>query len=546
MGTHTVESRLAPAPPRQGVRRKRRFVNEPLADFSAEKPRAAMQRALERIEKARPRKYPLRIGGEPVETAVWIESRDPGRPSAVVGRVARGRAEDVDAAVRAAAVAFESWRRVPVEERAEVLLRAARLFRRHRFELDALMAREAGKTWTEADADTAEGIDFLEFYARDMLRHGADQALAPVAGEDNRLEYLPLGVVAVIPPWNFPVAILTGMTAAALVAGNAVVLKPSSETPVLAARVVDLIERAGAPAGALNYLPGSGAEIGDALVSHPGVRAIAFTGSMEVGLRINELAARTPGDQRSIKRVIAEMGGKNAILVDETADLDLAAEGIVPSAFGYQGQKCSACSRLVAVDAVHDELVERVIERSRRLRVGPADDPATEVGPVIGQAALERILDFVETGRREGTLALGGGRASVRGCEDGAFVEPTIFTEVAPEARIAQDEIFGPVLACIRARDFDDALRIANGTRFGLTGAVYSRSRERLERARREFHVGNLYFNRKCTGALVGVHPFGGFDRSGTDSKAGGRDYLLLFLQAKVVSERLLEERRHE
>lgn len=530
---------LAPAPERTRPVRKRRFRNEPLADFATPKVRQAMERALAKLDRVRPRRHPLRIGGETVDTGDWIESRDPGQPSVILGHVARANIEHVDAAVNAASAAFESWRHVPFGERAAIVLAAARLLRRRRYDIDALMVREAGKSWIEADADTAETIDFLDFYAREMLRLGADRALTPVLGEDNRLEYLPLGVVAVIAPWNFPAAILTGMTSAALVTGNTVIVKPSMDTAVVAARMVEIFEKAGVPPGVINFVPGVGGEIGDHLVSHPGVRAISFTGSMEVGLRINELAARTPDEQPWIKRIVAEMGGKDAIIVDETADLDLAAADVVASAFGFQGQKCSACSRLIAVDAIHDDLVERVVGLTRKLVIGPADDPSASVGPVINRNAVEKIMGLIDVGGDEGRLLLGGKRATVAGHEDGNFIEPTIFSEISPDARIAQEEIFGPVLACIRAGDFDDAIRIGNATRFGLTGAVYSRDRSRLERARAEFHVGNLYFNRKCTGALVGAHPFGGFNRSGTDSKAGGQDYLLLFLQAKLTSEKL-------
>ncbi|MBI4584660.1 MAG: L-glutamate gamma-semialdehyde dehydrogenase [Planctomycetes bacterium] len=515
------------------------FQNLPVADFQKAGEREKLEAAQRAVHGSLGRDYPLRLGGENRATGDWVVSRDPGNPQVVVGRAARADAGLIDQAVEAAARAFESWRRVPHQERARLLFKTAALFRRQRYELDAWIILEAGKTWVEADADTAEAIDFLEFYGRDMLRYGQGQRLAPVAGEDNRLDYRPLGVVAVIPPWNFPAAILTGMAAAAIVAGNTVVLKPSSETPVAAAKVVELFERAGLPPGVLNFVPGSGAAVGDGLVGHPRVRAIAFTGSMEVGLRLNELAARTPAEQPWIKRVIAEMGGKNAILVDETADLDLAAKGVVASAFGYQGQKCSACSRLVAVEAIYDGLLEKVAARAQALRVGHPQDPQVQMGPVISEPAMQKILGFIELGRGEGKVVLGGERARVPGFENGFYLQPTIFSEVGPTARIAQEEIFGPVLACLRAPDFEAALEIANGTRFGLTGSVYSRNRARLEHARAEFHAGNLYFNRKCTGALVGGHPFGGFNRSGTDSKAGGRDYLLLFLQAKVVSEKL-------
>lgn len=517
--------------------RKQKFQNLSVSDFGDANTLKSLEKASRKVERDLGAEYPLRLGGKSVTTGELLISRDPGNPSSVVGRVSRGHVAEVDRAIEAATEAQRLWARVSFVERTRVLFKAAQMFRTRRFELDAWLVREAGKTWVEADADVAEAVDFLEYYGREMLRLGVEQPLTEVSGEDNRLDYLPLGVVAVIAPWNFPVAILTGMTAAAVVTGNSVVLKPSSDTPVVAAKVVEIFEKAGLPDGVLNFLPGSGSDIGDPLVNHPGVRAICFTGSMDVGLRINELAAQTPRGQFWIKRVIAELGGKNAIIVDETADLDLAAEGVVAAAFGFQGQKCSACSRLVAVEEIFDPLLERIVERSSRLRQGSTLDLGTDLGPVISESALTKILDYIELGRNEGELVLGGHRALPAGFESGYFVQPTIFTNVNSGARIAQEEIFGPVLACIRARDFDDALHIANGTQFGLTGSLYSRSRIHLERAREDFHVGSLYLNRRCTGALVGAHPFGGFNRSGTDAKAGGRDYLLLFLQGKVVSE---------
>lgn len=542
MTTSTTDDQAvssARIPERRKAPRKQRFRNLPLADFADDKNRKAMTSALKKVARALGADHPLRIGGESVSTVESIISRDPSSPSEIVGRVARAHVEQVQQAVQTAYEAQPAWGRVSFVERAEVLFKAAKIFRSRRFELNAWMVRESGKGWVEADADTAEAVDFLEYYGREMLRLGVDQPVTELAGEDNRLDYLPLGVVAVIPPWNFPVAILTGMTAAALVTGNSVVLKPSSATPVVAAKVVEIFEKAGVPPGVLNFVPGSGSEIGDPLVSHPLVRSISFTGSMEVGLRINELAARTLPDQLWIKRVVLELGGKDAIVVDETTDLDVAADSVVASAFGFQGQKCSACSRLIAVEEIYDDLVERVVARAKTLRSGTPADLDTDVGPVISEAAMSKILEYIEFGRQEGELLLGGNRTVVPGLESGYFVQPTIFARVNPGARIAQEEIFGPVLACIPARDFSDALHIANGTRFGLTGAVYSQRRARLERARDEFHVGNLYLNRKCTGALVGAHPFGGFNRSGTDSKAGGPDYLLHFLQAKLVSEKM-------
>ncbi len=394
-----------------------------------------------------------------------------------------------------------------------------------------------GKSWAEADGDVAEAIDFAEFYAREMVRYSREQPLTALPGEQNELFYLPLGVGVVIPPWNFPLAILVGMTLAAVVSGNTVVLKPSSESPVVSARFVELLEEASLPPGVVNFVPGSGAKIGDYLVGSPRTRFIAFTGSKEVGLHINELAAKTAEGLLWIKRVVAEMGGKDTIVVDETADLDAAVDGVVTSAFGYSGQKCSACSRVVVVDRVYEEVVGRVAERAGKLRVGPVKQQENWMGPVSSKSAYGSILNYVDVGKGEGKLMTGGGPLDEG--ERGWFIKPTVIGDVDPMARISQEEIFGPVLAAFRARSFDSALEIANNTQFGLTGAVFSRERGRLEKARRDFHVGNLYLNRKCTGAFVDVHPFGGFNMSGTDSKAGGRDYLLLFLQGKSVSEKL-------
>jgi len=407
--------------------------------------------------------------------------------------------------------------------------------RRRRHECSAWMVMEAGKNWVEADADTAEAIDFLEFYGREMLRYSERQPVTPVAGEYNELVYIPLGAGAVIPPWNFPLAILTGMTSAAIVAGNTVLLKPASDTPAVGQLLVEIFQEAGLPDGVLNYIPGSGGEIGDYLVGHPQTRFIAFTGSKEVGLRINELAARPQPGQIWVKRVIAEMGGKDAIIVDDQANLEAAVEGVATSAFGFQGQKCSACSRAIVHEKVYDQFVERLADRVRQISVGPVTDSNNWMGAVINAAAQEKILNYIEIGKQEGKLLLGG----EKGPDSGYFVQPTVFVEVAAEARIACEEIFGPVLAVIKAPSFDRAIAIANATEYGLTGAVYTRDRDKIAKAKRDFHAGNLYINRKCTGALVGGQPFGGFNMSGTDSKAGGRDYLLLFLQAKSISEKL-------
>jgi 1-pyrroline-5-carboxylate dehydrogenase len=407
--------------------------------------------------------------------------------------------------------------------------------RERRFYFNALMIYEVGKSWVEADADTAEAIDFLEFYAREALRYGGEQPITHIPEEETELRYIPLGVGAVIPPWNFPCAIMVGLTSSAVVAGNTVILKPASTAALIAARFVDLLEEAGIPQGVVNFLPGPGGMIGDALVEHPRTRFISFTGSREVGLRINEHAAKHQPGQIWIKRVALEMGGKDAIVVDDTADLDAAATGIVASAFGFQGQKCSACSRAIIMDSVYDTLVDKIVEKARALSIGDTTDGTTYMGPVVDDSAYRKIQDYIEIGKQEGTLVLGGEPLD----GPGYFLPPTIFKDVAPDARIAQEEIFGPVLAIIKAASFDEALQIANGTEYGLTGSLYSTARDRIERAKNEFHVGNLYINRKSTGALVGVHPFGGFNMSGTDSKAGGRDYLLLFLQAKSISEKV-------
>jgi 1-pyrroline-5-carboxylate dehydrogenase len=398
----------------------------------------------------------------------------------------------------------------------------------------AWMVYEVSKSWVEAYADVAEAIDFMEFYAREMMRLGPPQPVVDYPGEENELRYIPLGVGAVIPPWNFPLAILTGMTTAAVVTGNTVVLKPASAAPTIAAKFMEVMREASLPAGVINFLPGPGSSVGDILVTHPLTRFIAFTGSKEVGLRIHELAAKPQPGQIWLKRTILEMGGKDCIIIDEDADLESAVEGVNWSAFGFQGQKCSACSRLVIHEAVYDRFLDMVVERAKQNTVGDPVDGRNFMGAVIDEAALRKITGYIDIGRTEGRLVLGGERLS----GEGYFLPPTIFADVDPNARIAQEEIFGPVLSVIKAHDFDHALRIANSTEYGLTGGVYSNNRRHLERARHEFHVGNLYFNRKITGALVGVQPFGGFNMSGTDSKAGGSDYLLLFMQAKSISER--------
>ncbi len=509
------------------------FRNEALTDFSKEENAREMRAAIEKVRGELGRDYPLVIGGERIMTGRTFESVNPANKTQVVGRFQKATEELARLAVESANEKFQTWRATPAHERADLLFRAATLLRQRKHEMSAWMIFEVGKTWAEADGDTAEAIDFLEFYGREMLRYAGTQPITKIEGEDNRLEYIPLGVGVIIPPWNFPLAIMAGMTAASVVTGNTVVLKPSSDAPTIAYKFYELFEEAGLPAGVVNFTTGSGAEVGDVIVDHPLTRYISFTGSKEIGLRINERASKAQKGQIWIKRVVAEMGGKDAIIVDSDTDLEEAATGVVQAAFGFQGQKCSACSRAIIHRDIYEPMLEKIAERTSRIKVGDPTDPATTMSAVINQKAFRTINEYIEKGKAEGGRLLSGGGSDG---EQGFFIEPTVIADVKPGATIEQEEIFGPVLAVIRADDFDDALRIANDTEYGLTGALYSNDPEKLERARREFHVGNLYLNRKCTGALVGVHPFGGFNMSGTDSKAGGRDYLGLFMQGKLSS----------
>ncbi|MEP6706143.1 MAG: L-glutamate gamma-semialdehyde dehydrogenase, partial [Pyrinomonadaceae bacterium] len=461
---------------------------------------------------------------------------NPATRTQVVGIFNKATKDLAKHAVEVAHATFQTWRYTRPEQRADLLFRVAALLRERKHEMSAWMIHEVAKTWAEADGDTAEAIDFCEFYAREMLRYAAGQPLTKIDGEENRLDYIPLGVGCVIPPWNFPLAIMAGMTAAAVVTGNTVVLKPSSDSPTIAYKFFELLEEAGMPAGVVNFMPGSGAEVGDEVVDHPLTRFIAFTGSKEIGLRINERAAKVQKGQMWLKRVVAEMGGKDAIIVDADTNLDEAATGVVQSAFGFQGQKCSACSRAIIHSDVYEPMLEKIVARTEKIKSGDPSDLSTTMSAVINQKAFKTINDYIEKGKAEGGRVVTGGGADG---ERGFFVEPTVIADVKPGDTIEQEEIFGPVLAVIRAESFDDALKIANDTQYGLTGAVYTDDPAKLERARQEFHVGNLYLNRKCTGAFVGVHPFGGFNMSGTDSKAGGRDYLLLFMQAKVSATKI-------
>ncbi len=509
------------------------FKNEPMLDFSQETNRQKQMEALQFVQCELGREYDLILGGERLKAPRTFTSINPGRKTEVVGTFQSASVEQACKAVEVAAAAFETWKRVPAAERADLLLRCSAILRERRFESNAWMICEVGKSWAEADADTAEAIDFLEFYAREALRYAGPQPMTRFPGEENELRYLPLGVGAVIPPWNFPCAIMVGMTTAAIVTGNTVVLKPSSDAPAIAAFFMRILEQAGMPAGVVNFVTGSGANVGDPIVQHPKVRFIAFTGSKEVGLHINLEAAKTRPGQIWIKRVIAEMGGKDFIIVDDDCDLDAAVKGVLASAFGYQGQKCSACSRAIIHEKVYDRFVEKISVKVKDLTVGPPWDPGSYMGPVINEKALKSMLEYIESGKKDGRLIAGGSVAE----GNGFYLQPTIFADIDSSAKIFREEIFGPVLAITKARDFDDAIRLANDSEYGLTGAIFSHNREHIERAKNECFVGNFYVNRKCTGALVGVHPFGGFNMSGTDSKAGGRDYLMLFTQAQAISE---------
>ena len=511
------------------------FKNQEFIDFTSDANQNRMKEAIALVRSKLGREYPILIGGEQVTTERKFESLNPSRQEEVVGVFQAGTPELVERAMSVARQAFQQWSRTSAEERVEKVLKVSAKLQERRFEMAAWMVVEVGKSWAEADGDIAEAIDFIEFYAREMLRLAGPQPVVPLAGEENELRYIPLGVGAIIPPWNFPMAILTGMSMAAVVSGNCVIIKPSSDSPAVAAQFIEVCQEAGFPPGVVNFLSGSGSIVGEGLVVHPQTRFISFTGSMQVGLRINELAAKTVPGQIWIKRVVAEMGGKDAIIVDDETDVDEAASGVAAAAFGFQGQKCSACSRAIVVDSVYDDFLTKLKKSTADTVIEGNVEEGANFGPVINAGAQRKILEYIEIGRQEGRLIQGGEAGDPRGFN----VQPTILADIAPEARTSQEEIFGPVLAVTRARDFDHALEIANGTIYGLTGAVYSNNPEKLERARHEFHVGNLYMNRKCTGALVGVHPFGGFNMSGTDSKAGGRDYLLLFTQAKAISQKV-------
>jgi 1-pyrroline-5-carboxylate dehydrogenase len=514
---------------------KTKFVNEPFTDWSREENARAMREAIAKVRSELGREYDLVIGGKLSKTAEKIVSHNPAKPAETVGIHQKAGMEHVEPVMSAALAAYETWSRTPMEERVSVVVRASEIIRKNKYEFCAWLTFEVGKNWVEAEADVAECIDFLEFYAREAMHMNKAETRVQLPGEHDQLRYIPLGVGAVIPPWNFPFAIMAGMTAASIVCGNTVILKPSSDSPTIAALFVNVLQEAGLPDGVVNFCPGSGSTFGNAIVEHPKTRFIAFTGSKEVGLDIHARAAQTKKGQIWIKRTVLEMGGKDSIVVCDDANLDAAVEGVAASAFGFSGQKCSACSRAIVDEKVYDVFLARLRERVAKITVG---DPAENMpmGPVVNAGSKKSILNYIEVGKKEGRVICGGG--VVEGME-GHFIQPTVIADVPPMGRLSQEEIFGPVLAVIKAKNFEDAMSIANNTEFGLTGAIYTSSKERVARAKQDFHVGNLYINRKCTGAMVGAHPFGGFNMSGTDSKAGGHDYLLLFTQAKSIGEKL-------
>ncbi len=522
------------------------FRNEPFTDFTKTDNSDAMKAAIEKVRGELGKEYPVVVNGEKITLDKKFESINPAEKSQVVGVFSDADADSENLtakAIDAATEAFKTWRNVSAENRAEYLFKAAKIIRDDKHYYSAWMIFETGKTWAEADGDTAEAIDFLEFYGREMIRWAQPQPVTPLDGEKNRFEYIPLGVGAIIPPWNFPLAIMCGMTMAAVVTGNTTVLKPSPDAPTIAYKFMEVLDEIGLPKGVVNFLAGSGAKVGELLVNSPKIRFISFTGSKKVGLHIYEEAAKTRENQRWMKRVVAEMGGKDAIIVAADADLDAAAKDTVSAAFGFQGQKCSACSRLIVDESVHDELLDKILEHTKKLKIGLPTDGDTNMTAVINQKSFDNATKMIQKGIEEGGKVVIGGKGDD---SDGFYIEPTIIDEVEPNSTVEQQEIFAPVLAVIKAKDFDHALAIANDTVYGLTGALYSADEAKLERASNEFHVGNLYLNRKCTGALVGVHPFGGFNMSGTDSKAGGREYLLQFMQGKSISKKIAANERDD
>lgn len=513
------------------------FKNESPTDFTLAVEREKVRAALRQLRSKPPGKHGLVINGKRVETRDWAPSYNPANQKEIIGYSARASIQDAEAALNAARNAQPKWARASVDERAALFDNVGRLMTRDKASLVALLVLEAGKNWTEAEGDVAEAIDFCHYNAACMCNLGKPKRTQIVPGETNVQHWIPRGVGLVVSPWNFPLAILTGMMSAAVVCGNTVIIKPSDQTTVIASRLMDLLAEAGLPSGVVNLITGRGSEIGAHLVAHPKIDFIAFTGSMEVGQNIWETAGRTVQGQANLKKVVCEMGGKNALIIDSDADLDEAVAGTLQSAFGYNGQKCSALSRLIVVTDNYDKFVERLISATSSLRVGPAEEPGNIIGPVIDRASQQRILNAIETGKKEARLAWQG---QVPNVPDACYVPPTIFTEVPSTSSLFRNEIFGPVLSITRAEDFDEALALANDTAFALTGGVYSRSPVNIERAKAELVCGNLYINRGITGAIVGRQPFGGFKMSGGGTKAGGVEYLNNFMFPRAITENCL------
>ena len=537
--THPAHEANRAAENRTTVTAPDRFTNEPMIDWSNPENVRKMQAAIEKVRAELGREYDLVIGGRRIKTGDLAPSVNPAKPSEVVGIHHQAGPDQVEPAMKAALQAFETWSRTPLQERVQLLFRVAQILQERKFELEAWLVFEVGKNYAEADGDVAELIDFCQLYALEALRLGKATTLVQLPGENDQFRYIPLGVGAVISPWNFPAAIMGGMTLASIVSGNTVILKPSGDSPTIAAKFMEILEAAGLPDGVVNYCPGHGVDFGSAVVAHPKTRYIAFTGSKEVGLNINQRAATQQPDQIWIKRTVLEMGGKDSMVVDPDGDFDAAVESTAQAAFGFSGQKCSACSRIIVDERIYDRFVQSLKARVEKITVGdPTKNP--DMGPVINEKSMKSILGYIEKGVAEGGRLITGG-AAAKEAGEGYFVQPTVIADVDPMATISQQEIFGPVLAVIKSRNFEHGIEIANNTEFGLTGAVYTKSPDKIEYAKREFHVGNLYINRKCTGAIVAAHPFGGFNMSGTDSKAGGPDYLLLFTQGKSIGEKIIK-----
>lgn len=517
------------------TRFKKAFKNCKFRDYTKEEDKARMLKARSKVRGEFGKVYPMVINGLARMSGPTINSYNPSNKEELIGAAGRGSERDAEDALDAATKAFESWSRTSIEERVDIILKFKGLLTERRDEMNAWCVFESGQTWAEADGEVAEAIDFADFYSRDAEKACRPQKVTKKFDEEGYVQNTPMGVGAIIPPWNYPFTIPAGLVIASVLAGNTVVLKPASDTPVTAAKLVELLQEAGLPEGVVNFVPGSGDEVGRHLVNSPKTRYVGFTGSRDVGFKIYEEMAKRQEGLKWMKELTAELGGKNAHIIDSEANLELAVPHSIMAGYGRQGQKCSSGSRMIVVKKVYKTFVDMLVAAAEKLKVGPAEDLANDMGPVINQSAFNNIMRYIDIGKSEGRLAFGG----TGDCSKGYFINPTIIKDVAWDARIAQEEIFGPVLAVIKARDFEDAIRIANSTGYGLTGAVFTENEENILTAIRNFLVGNLYINRKCTGALVGVHPFGGFNLSGTDSKTGGPGYVAQFMKPMTVARRV-------